>query len=56
MARYYWANTSHVVMSDLPSEAAILPSLWGEFRLAAGEAIEQILEDNSAAPSGPRLE
>ena len=56
VARYYWANTSHVVMSDLPSEAAILPSLWGEFRLAAGEAIEQILEDNSAAPSGPRLE
>lgn len=29
--RYYWANHSNVVMSDLPSEARILPGLWGEF-------------------------
>jgi hypothetical protein len=36
-ARYYWANKTHVVLSDQPSEARILPALWGEFRLVLPE-------------------
>lgn len=46
--RYYWANRSQVVMSDLPSEARILPGLWGEFRFAVPEA-HDLLKD---APAG----
>jgi hypothetical protein len=34
LVRYYWANKSNVVMSDLPSEARVLPGAWGEFRFA----------------------
>ena len=32
VGRYYWANRSLVVLSDLPSEARAHPNLWGEFR------------------------
>jgi hypothetical protein len=35
--RYYWANKTHVVLSDQPSEARILPAMWGEFRFVLPE-------------------
>ncbi|MDX9866756.1 MAG: hypothetical protein RBT78_02410 [Kiritimatiellia bacterium] len=31
-SRVYWANKNTVIMSDLPSEAALQPNLWGLFR------------------------
>jgi hypothetical protein len=37
VTRYYWANKTNVVMSDLPAESRILPSTWGEFRFATPE-------------------
>jgi hypothetical protein len=40
IGRYYWANKSHVVMSDLPSEARVNPSLWGELRFVDDEAVD----------------
>jgi len=30
VGRVYWSNRSHVVMGDLPAEASINPSLWGQ--------------------------
>ena len=49
VTRYYWANKANVVMSDLPSEARVLPALWGEFRFAPAD-LESVLDDNQAAP------
>ena len=43
-ARHYWANKSHVVLSDLPSEARVLPAMWGEFRFALPEALDRAFE------------
>jgi hypothetical protein len=42
--RYYWANKAHVVLSDLPSEARVLPAMWGEFRFALPDALDQAFE------------
>ena len=33
-SRTYWANKHTAIMSDLPSEAALQPNLWGLFRFA----------------------
>jgi hypothetical protein len=44
-------------MSDLPSEARILPGLWGEFRFAEfdmGKSINESLNNTSTAM--PELE
>lgn len=48
LIRYYWANRSNVVMSDLPSESRILPGLWGTFRFEefdVSKSIEESLGD-----------
>jgi hypothetical protein len=31
-SRQYWSNKNTAIMSDLPSEAAVQPNLWGCFR------------------------
>ena len=57
ITRYYWANHSNVVMSDLPSEARVLPGLWGEFRFEdfdVGKSIEESLKNDSTTM--PELE
>ena len=46
--RYYWANKSHVVLSDLPSEARLLPALWGELRFAIPDLIDRVPSARSA--------
>ncbi len=46
--RYYWANKSHVVLSDLPSEARLLPALWGELRFAIPDLIDRVPSTKSA--------
>ena len=33
-SRVYWSNKNTAIMSDLPSEAALQPNLWGLFRFA----------------------
>ena len=30
-ARVYWSNKNTNIMSDLPSEAALQPNMWGMF-------------------------
>ncbi len=32
VAREYWSNKATAIMSDVPSEAMLQPSLWGSFR------------------------
>ncbi len=49
VARHYWANKTNVVMSDLPSEAKVIPSLWGEFRFRVPDLSESLLEDDDDA-------
>jgi hypothetical protein len=44
IARHYWANRSQVILSDLPSEARVLPSLWGEFRFEVTDSIDALLD------------
>ena len=34
--RVYWSNKNTNIMSDVPSEAALQPNLWGLFRFAGG--------------------
>lgn len=34
-SRIYWSNKNTNIMSDLPSEAALQPNLWGLFRFKA---------------------
>ena len=46
VARYYWANKMNVVMGDLPSEARVIPSLWGEFRFAIPDLADDIAEED----------
>ena len=55
ITRYYWANHSNVVMSDLPSEARILPALWGEFRFEEFDMTKTI-EENPGDAALPGLE
>ncbi|WP_439631054.1 hypothetical protein [Gemmata sp.] len=43
VGRYYWANRSLVVLSDLPSEARVHPNLWGEFRFEE-PSVDALLE------------
>jgi hypothetical protein len=52
ITRYYWANHSNVVMSDLPSEARVLPGLWGEFKFEEFDMTKSIEESlkNTALP------
>lgn len=45
VTRMYWANRSVVVMSDLPSEARVIPSLWGELRFDTLRLDEEFLKD-----------
>ena len=40
--RYYWANKSHVVLSDQPSEARLLPALWGELRFELPDILDRV--------------
>jgi len=40
--RYYWANKSHVVLSDQPSEARLLPALWGELRFDLPDILDRV--------------
>lgn len=54
VVRHYWSNRSNVVMSDLPSEARVLPALWGELRFAAGEIDDSLLKDKG--DGAPALE
>jgi hypothetical protein len=44
VARYYWANRTQVVLSDLPGEARVQPSLWGEFRFEVRDGVDALLE------------
>jgi hypothetical protein len=32
VSREYWSNKNTAIVSDVPSEARIQPSLWGRFR------------------------
>ena len=42
--RYYWANKSRVVLSDLPSEARLLPALcvWGGVRFELPDILDRV--------------
>ena len=55
VTRYYWANHSNVVMSDLPSEARILPGLWGEFKFEEFDMTKSI-EESLQNTTLPELE
>lgn len=44
IARYYWANQSQVILSDLPGEARVQPALWGEFRFEVNDGLDALLE------------
>lgn len=44
IARHYWANHSQVSLSDLPSEARVLPALWGEFRFEPAAGVDSLLD------------
>ncbi len=50
--RYYWANRSHVVLSDLPSEARLLPALWGELRFDLPDILDRV-PTVKPSPGGP---
>ena len=55
ITRHFWANRSNVVMSDLPSEARILPALWGEFRFEEFD-VTKTIEENPGDAALPGLE
>jgi hypothetical protein len=44
IARYYWSNKRQVTMSDQPSEARVLPGLWGEFELVPSDPVDSLLD------------
>lgn len=44
VARYYWANKRQVTLGDQPSEARVIPSLWGEFEFAVPNLIDALLD------------
>jgi hypothetical protein len=56
VSRHYWANRSNVVMSDLPSEARVNPSLWGELRFSEGDIMEGVIDDEPDDAALPGFE
>lgn len=53
VARVYWSNRAHVVMGDLPAEASINPSLWGQLSFKAldlGKVFEEEADDTGVDP------
>lgn len=51
VGRVYWSNRSHVVMGDLPAEASINPSLWGQLNfkiLDIGKVFDEEADENDA--------
>ena len=41
VGRKYWAGKTQTVISDLPSEARLNPSLWGQFEVVkAGSSLK----------------
>jgi hypothetical protein len=49
--RFYWANTSSVIMSDLPAEARLHPNLWGTLKFDAAD-IDDIFDDIDVGDGG----
>ena len=50
VSRYYWANRSSVVLGDLPAEARVNPSFWGEFIFEVpdlDDMMEDLLDDDA---------
>ena len=53
VARVYWSNRAHVVMGDLPAEANINPSLWGQLSFRAldlGKVFEEEADETDIDP------
>lgn len=56
VARYYWANKSNVVMSDLPGEARVNPALWGELRFVVPDVGEMMIDEKAGRGADDPLE
>jgi hypothetical protein len=48
--RLYWAGKSQTVVADLPSEARLTPSLWGDFDLAYPDKTIKFKSENPDEP------
>jgi hypothetical protein len=46
VGRIYWANKRHVLMGDLPAEARVNPSLWGEWSFVVPDLGEIMQKDD----------
>jgi hypothetical protein len=52
VARTYWSGKTQTVISDLPSEARLNPSLWGQFQVVKAEGKLNLTVMGSMDPMG----